>query len=97
MDGFRGKRANPLTASLEGFSIVFIGKNRKLAKVYETGDKQISYNVSIVVDSSNYIRQIDAYKVVWSGGSGAEVQEETSIPDDLTSNLENDLRKMTSE
>ncbi len=94
---FTGKNANLLTASLEGFSMLLMGKERKLAKVYETGNAKLSYNISIMVDSSNHITKIDAYRVEWAEGSGAEVFEDTDIPDDIRSDLENDLVKITSE
>ena len=97
VNAFNGKNANLLTASLEGFSMLLMGKERKLAKVYETGNAKLSYNISIVVDSSNHITKIDAYRVEWAEGSGAEVIEETNIPDDIMSNLEKDLLKITTE
>lgn len=77
--------------------MVFMGKERKLAKVYETGDRKLSYNISIMVDSSNHITRIDAYRVMWSEGSGAEVLEVNAISDDIESELEKDLMGITSE
>lgn len=89
-----GKVLDVLEASHLGFSIVFIGKERKMAKVYVISNTNIFYNVAIIVDSSSHIKNIDIYRVERKDESKTEVSQENEISDEIRSILEQDLSKM---
>ena len=90
-----GKTVDPIKASKIGFSFLFMGEERKLAKMYHDKGGFRSYNISVIANKSNTIVGIEIYEVVQTGTQGAEVRRIQNAPPSVALEMQKDLQEIT--
>lgn len=89
-----GKVIDPFKASKIGFSVLFIGEQRKLVKMYYDKISSKSYNVSIISDKINRITAIEIYEIVQTGPQGASIGRIQITSPSITSEIKKDLAEI---
>ena len=91
---YEGKLVNLLEASLIGYELIYVDKKKKLTKIYSEEESN-SYNVSIALDSTNKINEIQIVQIIWGKENEAEIKELQIVPDNLQEILDSDIKKIT--
>jgi len=91
---YNGKLVNLLEASLIGYELIYVDKKKKLTKIYSEEESN-SYNVSIALDSTNKINEIQIVQIIWGKENEAEIKELQIVPDNLQEILDSDIKKIT--
>ena len=91
---FIGKRADLIKASQLGFSFLFLGEDKKLAKLYFIKETEKSYNVSLILDKSNKITGFEIYEVVQTGLQGASIERVGDAPPLVAPLIEKDVSQI---
>ena len=91
---YNGKLVNLLEASLIGYELIYVDKKKKLTKIYSEEESN-SYNVSIALDSTNKINEIQILQIIWGKENEAEIKELQIVPDNLQEILDSDIKKIT--
>ena len=91
---YNGKLVNLLEASLIGYELIYVDKKKKLTKIYWEEESN-SYNVSIALDSTNKINEIQIVQIIWGKENEAEIKELQIVPDNLQEILDSDIKKIT--
>lgn len=91
---FIGKRADLIRASQLGFSFLFLGEDKKLAKLYYVKEAEKSYNVSLILDKSNKITGFEIYEVVQTGSQGASIGRVDDAPPSVAHLIEKDVAQI---
>tara|TARA_B100000029_G_scaffold230656_1_gene228083 strand:- start:6702 stop:6986 length:285 start_codon:yes stop_codon:yes gene_type:complete len=91
---YEGELVNLLEASLIGYELIYVDKKKKLTKIYSEEESN-SYNVSISLDSTNKINELQIVQIVWGKENEAEIRELEIIPEKLQKSLDLDIKKIT--
>ena len=91
---YEGKLVNLLEASLIGYELIYVDKKKKLTKIYSEEESN-TYNVSIALDSTNKINEIQIVQIIWGKENEAEIKELQTVPDNLQEILDSDIKKIT--
>ena len=91
---YNGKLVNLLEASLIGYELIYVDKKKKLTNIYSEEESN-SYNVSIALDSTNKINEIQIVQIIWGKENEAEIKELQIVPDNLQEILDSDIKKIT--
>ena len=93
---YKGKLVNLLEASLIGYELIYVdnGKKKKLTKMY-TSEESTAYNISIALDSTNKITELQILQIIWGKDNEAEIVELKEAPNKLNKDLESDIVKIT--
>ncbi len=91
---FIGKRVDLIKVSQLGFSILFLGEDKKLAKLYYVKEAEKSYNVSVVLDRSNKITGFEIYEVVQTDSQGASIERVDVAPPSVAHLIEKDVSQI---
>ena len=91
---YEGKLVNLLEASLIGYELIYVDKKKKLTKIYSEEESN-TYNVSIALDSTNKINEIQIVQIIWGKENEAEIKELQIVPDNLQEILDSDIKKIT--
>ena len=85
---YEGKLVNLLEASLIGYELIYVDKKKKLTKIYSEEESN-TYNVSIALDSTNKINELQILQIVWGKENEAEIR------DNLQKSFDLDIKKIT--
>ncbi len=91
---YEGKLVNLLEASLIGYELIYVDKKKKLTKIYSEEESN-TYNVSIALDSTNKINELQILQIVWGKENEAEIRELKTVPDNLQKSFDLDIKKIT--
>ena len=70
---YKGKLVNLLEASLIGYELIYVDKKKKLTKIYSEEESN-TYNISIALDSTNKINELQIVQIVWGKENEAEIK-----------------------
>ena len=73
---YKGKLVNLLEASLIGYELIYVDKKKKLTKIYSEEESN-TYNISIALDSTNKINELQIVQIVW--GKDLDIKKITKI------------------
>ena len=79
---YKGKLVNLLEASLIGYELIYVDKKKKLTKMY-TSEESTAYNISIALDSTNKITELQILQIIWGKDNEAEIVELKEAPNKL--------------
>ena len=91
---YEGKLVNLLESSLIGYELIYVDKKKKLTKIYSEKESN-TYNVSIALDSTNRINEVQIVQIVWGKENEAEIRELQTVPDNLQKSFDLDIKKIT--
>lgn len=78
-----------------GFSVLFLGEERKLVKMYYDEESKKSYNVSIMIDRLNRIIGSEIYEIIQTGEQGASISRVQKTTPTIALQIDRDLSQMT--
>jgi hypothetical protein len=92
---FKGRIIDLLEASSVGYELIIVDKIKKIIKIYKNNNN--SFNVSIELDNSNHIEDIQISKINWADKSKIEIINSVILPKNIEKILNEDIKNMSSE
>lgn len=92
---FKGRIIDLLEASSVGYELIIVDKKKKIIKIYKNNNTV--FNVSIELDNSNHIENIQTSKINWADKSKIEIIDSVILPKNIEKILNEDIKKISSE